>query len=307
MLSSCQADNRSIEVGLGTSQISDRLLATPSAGKVELLISFLSSIRNVGVVKCDSSEFYGGLFEVLKSDKFQNSSQDFEVSLKSDPTSRKQPLSLQIQGLMSLNFEPFRKIAGRLRLNLNKPTSTILAPETYDFLNSLLDRNIVDELGVIAGDIRETEVRENIYRLNENVKLSEVNVLANIFSGVTPEEITSLRAVCDSVTVRSPFSDGFFKWSMQLDGSSSSAPAHDSWYERLDVFAPLNLFVDKRWFYMTLQYLKWLSPNVIFFGSRQTKNIQEIIYSLDNVKVDEDVCNQIVEMSRHLNYPVQGS
>ena len=93
-------------------------------------------------------------------------------------------------------------------------------PRTYDFLNSLLDRNIVDELGVIAGNIRDSEVCENIDRLKENVRLSEVNVLANIFSGVTPEDIISLKSVCDFVTVRSPFSDGFFKWSMELDRSS---------------------------------------------------------------------------------------
>ena len=307
MLSFCQADKCSIEIGLGTSQISDRLLAVPSAGNIDFFKNFLSAITNIGISKCDSSEFYSGLFETLKSDRFQMFPKNFEISLKSDPKLREQSLSCQLQGLTSLNFEPFRKIANSLRLNINKPNSTVLAPQTYDFLNSLLDRNIVDELGVIAGDIRDSEVCENIYKLNENVKLSEVNVVANIFSGVTPEDITSLRNVCDFVTVRSPFSDGFFKWSMQLDGSGSFSPTHDSWYERLDVFGPLNLFVDKRWLGVTLQYLKWLSPNVIFFGSTQPENIQEIVCSLDSVKVDEYLCNDIVNLSGLLKLPIQSA
>ena len=306
MLSLCQADKHSIEIGLGTSQISDRLLAAPSAGKIEFLKHFLSSMRHVGISKCDSSEFYSGLFEVLKSDNFQVSVQNFEISLKSDPRLREQSLNHQLEGLSALNFEPFRKIAKRLRLNINKPNSTFLDPRTYDFLNSLLDRNIVDELGVIAGNIRDSEVCENIDRLKENVRLSEVNVLANIFSGVTPENINSLKSVCDFVTVRSPFSDGFFKWSMELD-RSCVRPSYDSWYERLDIFGPLNLFVDKRWFNITLQYLKWLSPDAIFFGSTKPSNIQEIVNLLESLKVDECLCNDIIDLSGLLNLPVQSN
>ena len=124
MLSLCQADKHSIEIGLGTSQISDRLLAAPSAGKIEFLKHFLSSMRHLGISKCDSSEFYRGLFEVLKSDNFHVSMQNFEISLKSDPRLREQSLNRQLEGLSALNFEPFRKIAYRLRLNINKPNTS---------------------------------------------------------------------------------------------------------------------------------------------------------------------------------------
>ncbi len=185
---------------------------------------------------------------------------------------RHKPPSVQYDELTSIGALEFRAIGKTIRLNLNKPTVVYSSNLFVDYLSSLLENGTIDELGYILGDPADTENIDNLNLISEKLPISELNLVVNIFSGLSDQSLTSFRSICRYITARSPFSDGFFSWAYDQNSDKFVGIADEfGWSDRYQVFQ-IQRFQDRKGLIqLSLEYLNWVELIVTFLWLIQYK------------------------------------
>lgn len=214
--------DKGIEIGLGTSQLGERL----DRGECSLSGAYkiFDHCLEIGITTFDLSLGYGKIANTVSKYLATGGAGRFRANLKTLPGLTDYPERDQLAVVADIVNKGRTLFHGHLNLIfLNKPDITRLNTDCLDYLFKKKEAGEIRGIGLISRN--PFQDRLQIGSRYPAFCFEEVNVCTNLFSILRDADRHSIREIGLRISGRSMLSDGFIPWvQKRLDGTNCEPP-----------------------------------------------------------------------------------